>query len=182
MGTLYLVSTPIGNLGDLTLRALETLRSASLVVAEDTRHTRKLLAHYDVHAALLSYNEHSPPERVERILQAAGEGDVAVVTDAGTPGISDPGRALVAAAHAAGVRVSAAPGPSAVVTALALSGLPADGFLFLGFLPRRPSERQARLREVRDLPYPLILFEAPHRLVRTLEALELEIGERHVAT
>jgi 16S rRNA (cytidine1402-2'-O)-methyltransferase len=181
VGTLYLVSTPIGNLGDISLRALETLRGASLIVAEDTRHTRKLLAHYEIHRPLLSYNEHSPSSRQEQILQAAREGDVAVVTDAGTPGVSDPGRELVAAAQRTGVPVTAVPGPSAPITALVLSGLPAGSFTFLGFLPRRASERQERLREVRDLPHTLVLFEAPHRLLRTLEALEDELGDRPVA-
>ncbi|MDP9379657.1 MAG: 16S rRNA (cytidine(1402)-2'-O)-methyltransferase [Chloroflexota bacterium] len=181
VGTLYLVSTPIGNLGDISLRALDTLRSASLIVAEDTRHTRKLLTHYDIHGPLLSYNEHSPPARLGQILEALREGDVAAVTDAGTPGVSDPGRELVLAAYEEGLPVSAVPGPSAVLSALILSGLPTESFLFLGFLPRRPRERQEKLRQVRDLGYTLVLFEAPHRLLRTLEALEDELGDRPIA-
>ncbi len=178
MGVLYIVSTPIGNLGDVTLRALETLRAVPLIVAEDTRHTRKLLAHNDIHTRLLSYNEHSPPSRLEQILDALGEGDVALVTDAGTPAVSDPGRGLVLAAHEAGFSVSALPGPSAVLTALVLSGMDTSNFLFLGFLPRRPADRRAKLREARDLPYTLVLFEAPHRIRRTLQALREVLGDR----
>lgn len=181
VGTIYLVSTPIGNLGDITLRALETLRSVSLIAAEDTRHTRKLLSRYDIHCRLLSYNEHSPPGRLAEILQAAQNGDVAFVTDAGTPAVSDPGRAAVLAAVAEGIPVTTLPGASAVLSALVLSGLPAEGFMFLGFLPRRPRERARKLGEIRDLPYTLVLFEAPHRLVDTLQALEAELGDRPVA-
>lgn len=181
VGTLYIVSTPIGNLADISLRALDTLRSVSLIVAEDTRHTRKLLSHYDIHCRLLSYSEHSAPERLSQIVRATENGDVALVTDAGTPGVSDPGREVVNATAAAGVPVTAVPGPSAVLTALVLSGLPADGFLFLGFLPRRAGERRERLRAIRALPFTLVLYEAPHRLLATLEALYAELGDRPLA-
>ncbi len=182
MGVLYIVSTPIGNLGDITLRALERLREVSLVVAEDTRHTRKLLAHNDIHTRLLSYNEHSPPSRIGQILDALSEGDVALVTDAGTPAVSDPGRGLVLAAHDAGFSVSALPGASAVLTALVLSGMDTSEFLFLGFLPRRRADRREKLREARDLPYTLVLFEAPHRIRRTLQALHEVLGDRALST
>lgn len=181
VSTLYIVSTPIGNLRDISVRALDTLREVSLIVAEDTRHTRKLLTHYDIHRPLLSYNEHSPPRRLEEILDATRTADVAVVTDAGTPGISDPGRDLVSRARESGVEVFALPGPSAALTALVASGLPTENFVFLGFLPRKPRDRQAHLQRVRDLPFTLVLFEAPHRLLRTLQALEDELGDRVIA-
>lgn len=181
MGTIYLVSTPIGNLRDISLRALDILRESSLIVAEDTRHTRKLLTHYDIGGPLTSYNEHSPPRRLEEILAAAREADVAVVTDAGTPGISDPGRELVIHARNAGLDVSVLPGPSAALTALVASGLPTEGFIFLGFLPRKEQQRLEDLRRIRNLPFTLILFEAPHRLRRTLQTLEEELGDRTLA-
>ncbi len=181
MGTLYLVSTPIGNLGDVSVRALDTLRRVGLVVAEDTRRTRKLLSHYDIHCPLLSFNEHSPPERMERVLRAAQDTDVALVTDAGTPSVSDPGLQLLRAAVGAGISVSALPGPSAVLTALVLSGLPTDSFLFLGFLPRRAREREDKLCQVKPLETTIVLFEAPHRLVRTLEAVGAVLGDRPLA-
>ncbi len=181
VGTLYIVSTPIGNLRDISVRALDTLREVSLIVAEDTRHTRKLLTHYSIHSPLMSYNEHSPPRRLEEILDSVRTADVAVVTDAGTPGISDPGRDLVCKARESRVDVVAIPGSSAALTALVASGLPTESFVFLGFLSRKPRERQAQLQRVRDLPFTLVLFEAPHRLLRTLQVLEEELGDRVLA-
>lgn len=181
MGTLYIVSTPIGNLGDVTVRALDVLRGVVLVAAEDTRRTRKLLSYYEIHCRLTSLNEHSSPGRVREVVEAAREGNVAVLTDAGTPGISDPGRDAVLAAIEAGVEVTALPGPSAVLSAVVLSGMEADGFCFLGFLPRAARDRAARLAEVRAISVPLVFFEAPHRLARTLEALERELGDRPCA-
>ena len=181
LGTLYVVGTPIGNLEDLSLRAARVLREVSLVAAEDTRVTRRLLNHVEAHPRLLSFNEHNWQDRMESILQALDTGDVALVTDAGMPGISDPGPKLVAEASARGVRIESVPGPSAVTTALAVSGLPADAFLFLGFLPRRRRDRQARLREVADTPVSLVLFEAPHRLRAALEDVALVFGDRSVA-
>ncbi len=181
MGTLYLVSTPIGNLGDISVRALDTLRRVGLVVAEDTRRTRKLLTHYDIHCPLLSFNEHSPPERMERVLRAVQDTDVALVTDAGTPSVSDPGLQILRAAVGEGISVSALPGPSAVLTALVLSGLPTDTFLFLGFLPRRAREREDKLLQIKPLETTIVLFEAPHRLVRTLEAVGAVLGDRPLA-
>ena len=180
-GTLYVVGTPIGNLEDLSLRAARVLREVSLVAAEDTRVTRRLLNHVEAHPRLLSFNEHNWQDRMESILQALDTGDVALVTDAGMPGISDPGPKLVAEASARGVRIESVPGPSAVTTALAVSGLPADSFLFLGFLPRRRRDRQARLREVADTPVSLVLFEVPHRLRAALEDVALVFGDRSVA-
>ena len=168
MPTLYVVATPIGNLEDMTLRGLRVLREVSLIAAEDTRTTRKLLSHYDIHTPLTSYYDHNKDQKLPQVLQALEQGDVALVSDAGTPGISDPGLELVRAAAAAGFPVVPVPGPSSVVTALAVSGIPADRFLFLGFLPRSKGERQALLRSVAAMPFTLVIFEAPHRLQRSL--------------
>ena len=179
--TLYVVGTPIGNLEDLSPRAARVLREVALVAAEDTRVTRRLLAHIGARPRLLSFHENNWRDRLERILDALETGDAALVSDAGMPGISDPGRELVAAAGARGFRVESVPGPSAVTTALAVSGLAADSFLFLGFLPRRKRERQARLREVCDSRTTLVLFEAPHRVRATLEDIALVLGERPIA-
>ena len=180
-GTLYVVGTPIGNLEDLSPRAARVLREAALVAAEDTRVTRRLLSHLGARPRLLSFHEHNWRERLEQVLQALEQGDVALVSDAGMPGVSDPGRELVAAAAARGVRIESVPGPSAVTTALALSGLPADAFQFLGFLPRRRRERQERLREAAGSPLTLVLFEAPHRLRAALEDISGIFGGRSIA-
>lgn len=181
MPSLYIVATPIGNLEDITLRALRVLKEANLIAAEDTRTTRKLLARYDIHTPLTSYHDHNRVQKIPVIISALEEGDVALVSDAGTPGISDPGLELVQAAADMGVPVVSIPGPSAVVTALAASGIPSDHFLFLGFLPRRKGERQGILRSVSELPYALVLFEAPHRLQRTLADLREVLGDRPMA-
>ena len=181
VGTLYLVSTPIGNLEDITLRALRVLRDVSLIAAEDTRTTRKLLAHYDIHARLISYNEHNRRTRTPRLLAALTEGDVALVSEAGTPAISDPGQHLVAAAWEAGARVVPVPGPSVLTAALAASGLSTQRFLFLGFLPRQPGPLRKLLRSVRDAAETLVAFEAPHRMRRTLAILIEELGDREAA-
>ena len=180
-GILYIVGTPIGNLEDLSLRAARVLREVALVAAEDTRVARRLLNHIGAHPRLVSFHEHNWRERLEPVLQALETGDAALVSDAGMPGVSDPGRELVAAAAARGIRVESVPGPSAVTTALAVSGLPADAFQFLGFLPRRRRERQARLREASVSPLTLALFEAPHRLRATLEDIALTFGDRPIA-
>ncbi|MGQ9667760.1 MAG: 16S rRNA (cytidine(1402)-2'-O)-methyltransferase [Anaerolineae bacterium] len=181
MGTLYLVATPIGNLEDITLRALQVLKEVSLIAAEDTRTTRKLLARYAISTPMVSFHEHSPPARLAELLEALAQGDVAVVSEAGMPGISDPGYRLVQEAIAAGFPIVPIPGPSAVTTALAASGLPADRFLFLGFLPARASARRKVLAEISSLPYTLICFEAPHRIIETLvDALEI-LGDRRLA-
>jgi 16S rRNA (cytidine1402-2'-O)-methyltransferase len=181
MGTLYVVATPIGNLEDITLRALRVLREAPLIAAEDTRHTRKLLNHFGIATRALSYHQHSPAAREEAILGALAAGDVALVTDAGMPGISDPGQPLVAAALAAGHTVVPVPGPTAVIAALAASGLPSDQFTFLGFLPRRSAERRQALADVRALPHTLICYEAPHRLLACLDDLLAVLGDRPAA-
>ena len=182
MGTLYLVATPIGNLEDITLRALRILREVDLVAAEDTRQTRKLLHHYKIDAQLLSYHEHNKEQRKKRILEALEQGNVALVSDAGTPGLSDPGFELVQAALDGEHTVSSIPGPSAPITALVASGLPTDAFLFLGYLPRRPHERKKFLQSVTHESRTLLLFEVPHRLNQTLEEIEGFLGqERQLA-
>ena len=179
--TLFVVGTPIGNLEDLSPRAARVLRSVPLVTAEDTRVARRLLAHLEARPRLLSFNEHNWRERLEPVLQALEQGDVALVSDAGMPAISDPGRELVEAAAAGGKRIESVPGPSALTTALAVSGLPADSFLFLGFLPRRGRERREKLREVVSSPHTIVLFEAPHRIRATLEDILAIFGDRPMA-
>lgn len=172
-GTLHLVATPIGNLGDLSPRAVEVLAGATLVCCEDTRRTGRLLQHAGVRAARLAVcNEHTERQRVDEVLEILGSGgDVAVVSDAGTPGLSDPGEHLVRAAVEAGHRVSAVPGPSAAVMALVISGLPAGRHVFEGFLPRSGRERTERLRDIARERRTTVLYEAPHRMERTLRDL-----------
>jgi 16S rRNA (cytidine1402-2'-O)-methyltransferase len=180
MGQLYVVSTPIGNLEDITLRALRSLREAALIVAEDTRHTRKLLQHYQIETPCMSYHEHNKLLRRDAILAALDQGDVALVSDAGTPALSDPGYDLVVACIEAGHTVTPVPGPSAPMAALVASGLATTSFYYVGFLPRRSRERQAALRSLAPLDTTLICFEAPHRLVATLsDALEV-LGDRPI--
>ena len=181
MGTLYIVGTPIGNLEDLSLRAARVLGQVALVAAEDTRVTRRLLNHLGVRPRLTSFHQYSSEEKATELLLALEVGDVALVTDAGMPGVSDPGNELVARAAAAGIRVETVPGPSAVTTALAASGFPGDSFEFLGFLPRRRKERLQRLRDVAAREHPLVMFEAPHRLRAALEDLESVFGDRPLA-
>ncbi len=176
MPTLYLVSTPIGNLEDITLRALRVLREVSLIAAEDTRRTRQLLRHYDIATPLLSFHEHNKSERIPRLLNALRQGEVALVSDAGTPLVNDPGYELVVAAIEAGFRVVPVPGPSAPLAALVASGLPTDAFLYLGYLPRKAGERRQRLRQVASLPYTLIFLETPQRLRSALDDLTAVLG------
>jgi 16S rRNA (cytidine1402-2'-O)-methyltransferase len=181
MGTLYLVSTPIGNLEDITLRALRVLRAVPLIAAEDTRTTRKLLSHYDIHTPLTSYNEHNRRAKTPHLLEALAQGDLALVSEAGTPAISDPGQHLVAAAWEAGFRVVPVPGPSVLTAALSVSGLSTRRFLYLGFLPRQAGAIRRLLRSVRDRAETLVAFEAPHRLRATLAILREELGDRRAA-
>jgi 16S rRNA (cytidine1402-2'-O)-methyltransferase len=181
MGTLYLVATPIGNLEDISLRALQVLRSAVLIAAEDTRQTHKLLQRYEIDTPSISYHEHNKLSRVSRILEALSGGDVALVSDAGTPGLNDPGFELVREVLAAGYSVSAVPGASAPVMALVISGLPTDAFVYLGYLPKKSSERRQKLNEVALLPYTLIFLETPHRLQDALLDLEAGLGNRQIA-
>jgi 16S rRNA (cytidine1402-2'-O)-methyltransferase len=181
MPVLYVVATPIGNLEDVTLRALRVLREVSLIAAEDTRTTRKLLSHHGIRARLLSYNEHNKAARIPRLIAALRDGDVALVSEGGTPAISDPGLDLVAAAVAAGFAVTPIPGPSAVTAALAVSGLPTRQFTYLGFLPRRGGERRRLLASLRHDPRTVLAFESPHRLRRSLEDMLKEWGDRRLA-
>jgi 16S rRNA (cytidine1402-2'-O)-methyltransferase len=178
-GTLYIVATPIGNLEDITHRALRVLRDVDIIACEDTRHTRKLLNHYSIKTKVISYHDHNERERAVELLKALASGEnVAIVSDAGTPSISDPGFRLVKEASTQGITVVALPGPTALIAALVASGLPTDEFFFAGFLPARSGARRARLAELRELPATLIFYEAPHRIAATLrDALDM-LGER----
>lgn len=180
MGTLYVVPTPIGNLDDITLRALNVLRAVSLIAAEDTRHTAKLLTHFAIHTPTTSYFEHNKLTKLDRILNALETGDVALISDAGTPGLSDPGYELIRAAIDRGHPIVPLPGPMAAITALVASGLPTDAFVFGGFLPRKSGERQHALEAVKDDRRTLIFYEAPHRLIDTLIDLRAVCGERSI--
>lgn len=180
MGTLYLVATPIGNLEDISFRALRLLGQVGLIAAEDTRHTKKLLDHYQIRAELVSYHEHNKLSRVDRIIAGLAQGDVALVSDAGMPGLNDPGYELVKAVITAGYPVSPVPGPSAPLAALVSSGLPTDAFLYLGYLARKPAERRRQLAAVVEAPQTLIFLETPHRLLEALHDIEKVLGNRQV--
>jgi 16S rRNA (cytidine1402-2'-O)-methyltransferase len=181
-GTLFVVATPIGNLGDLSERARDTLASVDVVACEDTRVTGKLLHHVGVRARMVSYHEHNESRRAPELLARLESGeDVALVSDAGTPLVSDPGYRLVAAAREAGIAVRAVPGPSALLAALAVAGLPTSSFTFAGFLPSRGSARSRALEALRGLPHTLVLFEAPTRAARLLGELSETLGPRPAA-
>jgi len=178
-GTLYLVGTPIGNLEDITLRALRVLGEADVIAAEDTRVTRALLARHAIRGRMLSYHEHSGRGRLQELLGLLRDGKrVALVSDAGMPGVSDPGAQLVRSCVEAGIPVAVVPGPTAASAALALSGLPTKEYLFLGFLPSRPAARRAALRRAAAHPGAIICFEAPHRLRQSLEDIHAVLGDR----
>jgi 16S rRNA (cytidine1402-2'-O)-methyltransferase len=180
--TLFLVSTPIGNLEDITLRALRVLREVALIAAEDTRHTAKLLSHFDIRTPTTSFYEQVEHERTPRLVARLEAGDsIALVSDAGTPGVSDPGYRLVTAALAAGLRVEAVPGASSLLAALVPSGLPTSSFSFVGFPPARQQARDRWLTSLADRPETLVLFEAPHRVRETLEAVRRVLGNRQIA-
>lgn len=181
MSTLFLVATPIGNLEDLSPRAQRILGEVKLIAAEDTRHSRKLLTHFDIHTPLTSYFEHNQQDKLDQVLAGLTSGDVALISDAGTPAINDPGYLLVRAALDAGHQVSPIPGPSAPIAALAASGLPTDHFLYLGYPPQKSGERRKAFDDVAALPYTLVMLESPHRLLPTLEDLLASLGERQVA-
>ncbi|MDO8479149.1 MAG: 16S rRNA (cytidine(1402)-2'-O)-methyltransferase [Candidatus Rokubacteria bacterium] len=177
-GTLYVVATPIGNLEDITLRALRVLKEVGLVACEDTRRTRTLLTHFGIHVPVTSYFEHNKLAKGPAILKTLSEGkSVALVTDAGTPGISDPGFLLVREAREAGIPVVPVPGPSAVVAALSAAGIPADSFVFDGFLPVKPGKRVHRLEALRELEMTLVCYESPHRILAALEAIGQVFGQ-----
>ena len=177
---LYVVATPIGNLEDITLRALRILGEAKLIAAEDTRTTRKLLARYEIRTPLLSFHQHNYVRQIPKVLEALAGGDVALVSDAGVPTLSDPGAELVEKALELGITVTPIPGPSAVTAALSASGLPADRFMFVGFLPRRRTERLRLLQELAGIDNTLVVFEAPHRLRNTLEDILSTWGDRRI--
>lgn len=180
MGALYVVATPIGNLEDITIRALAILKQVSLIAAEDTRQTRKLLMRYGIDTPMTSYYEHNKLVKLDYLLKVLREKDVALVSEAGTPGISDPGYELIRAAIAASVPVVPIPGPSAVIAALAVSGLPTDQFTFVGFLPRRRAERHARLESLATENRTTVAYEAPHRLIETLGDIVEILGNRQL--
>ena len=180
-GTLYVVATPLGNLEDVTLRALRVLKEVAVIACEDTRRTRILLSHFGIHVPVTSYFEHNKLRKGARLIETLEHGQsVALVTDAGTPGISDPGFLLVKQAREAGVPVVPVPGPSAVVTALSAAGVPADRFVFDGFLPVKPGRRVHRLEALRDLEMTVVCYESPHRILAALDAIALVFGEREI--
>jgi len=178
-GKLYLVATPIGNLQDISLRAIENLRAVDLIACEDTRHSQKLLNHLGVKKKLVSYHEHNEQARSAGLIEQIAQGaSIAVISDAGTPAINDPGYRIVQQAIEEGIDVVSIPGPSAVIAALAGSGLPTDSFFFGGFLPARKGERKSRLRELTDIPGTLAFYEAPHRVAAALADCLEELGDR----
>ena len=180
MGTLYLVATPIGNLEDMSPRAVRILREASLIAAEDTRHSGKLLKHFEIATPITSYFEHNKLDKLDFILEKLSTGDVALISDAGMPGVNDPGYELVKAALEANYDIRPVPGPSAPITALTVSGLPTDSFLYLGYLPHKTSERHRRLGEVESQPYTLVFLESPYRIVESLEDIFSILGDRKI--
>lgn len=182
-GMLYLCATPIGNLQDITLRVIETLRTVDLIAAEDTRNSKKLLNHFDIHTPLTSYHEYNKTDKARTLIRKMEEGaDIALITDAGTPAISDPGEVLVRMCHEAGIRVTSLPGPCACITALTLSGLPARRFVFEGFLPGKEEkkEREKVLARLKDETHTIILYAAPHDLERDLSDLYDALGARKI--
>ena len=184
-GTLYLCATPIGNLEDITFRVLRTLKEADLIAAEDTRHSIKLLNHFDIKTPMTSYHEYNKVEKARKLVKKLQEGiDIALITDAGTPGISDPGEELVRQCFEAGVRVTSLPGPAACITALTMSGQPARRFCFEAFLPNGKAdkkERQRILEELKRETRTMVIYEAPHHLLQTLKDLEEALGERSIS-
>ena len=181
MSTLYVVATPIGNLEDISLRAIETLRRVELIAAEDTRKTRRLLTTYDIKTPMTSYYEHNKITKLDYILRRLEKEDIALVSEAGTPGVSDPGYELIVAASRKGIPVVPIPGPSAVITALTVSGLATDRFTYLGFLPRRAGDRRKTLESIAGEPGTIVALEAPHRLQATLKAMLAILGDRRIA-
>lgn len=180
-GTLYLCATPIGNLGDMTPRVIETLREVDVIAAEDTRNSIKLLNHFDIHTPMTSYHEYNKVEKAHQLIGQLQAGqNIGLITDAGTPAISDPGEVLVKMCHESGITVTSLPGPAACITALTLSGLSTRRFCFEGFLPSDKKEKKEILKELANESRTIILYEAPHHLIRTLEELHGALGERRI--
>lgn len=177
---LYLVATPIGNLEDMSFRAVRTLQEVDLIAAEDTRHSGKLLKHFDIKTPLVSFHEHSDDGKIQQLVSQMTTADVALISDAGTPGLSDPGYRLVRAAIDAGIGITPIPGPAAAIAGLVTSGLPTDQFLFMGFLPRQTGKRQNALKAVQHLTCTLIAYESPHRLPALLDDISAVLGDRPV--
>lgn len=178
---LYIVSTPIGNIKDITLRAIETLKGVDLIAAEDTRHTKKLLTEYGITTKLTSYYDHNKDTKSKQLLKYLVEGrDIALVTDAGTPGISDPGYVLIKLAREYAIDIDVLPGPTALIAALTLSGLPTDAFIFEGFLPVKPGKRAKRLAALAEETRTVIFYESPHRLLKALEAIRTELVDPEI--
>nr|MCR5591000.1 16S rRNA (cytidine(1402)-2'-O)-methyltransferase [Lachnospiraceae bacterium] len=181
-GTLYLCATPIGNLSDITERVLETLKSADIIAAEDTRNSMKLLNRFGIKVPLTSYHEYNKYDKAEELIGKMKSGqNVALITDAGTPGISDPGEVIANMCHKEGIRVTSLPGPCALITALSMSGFPARRFVFEGFLPSEKKERREILNELADETRTIILYEAPHHLKKTIAELYEALGDRNIA-
>tara|TARA_Y100000588_G_scaffold63577_1_gene63206 strand:+ start:23205 stop:24050 length:846 start_codon:yes stop_codon:yes gene_type:complete len=180
INSLYVVTTPIGNLEDITFRAIRILKDVSLIAAEDTRVTRKLLTKYSINTKLISFNEHNKHIRIPKLLKEIKLGDIAIVSDAGTPGINDPAAELVMEFRKSGIGVFTIPGPSAVTAALSISGIVADAFIHLGFLPRKKSVRQKVLKEFSHSKYPVVIFESPHRILGLLEDINVILGDRKI--
>lgn len=181
MPSLYIIATPIGNLEDITLRALRLLSEVALIAAEDTRVTRRLLSRYDIHTPLTSFNEHNQAAKIPMLIAALADADVALVSDAGTPGVNDPAQTLALTAHKAGCPVVAVPGASAVTAAVAVSGLASDGFVYLGFLPRKRGERVNLLKSLAKQQRALVAFESPRRLRQSLPDMLDALGDRRIA-
>jgi 16S rRNA (cytidine1402-2'-O)-methyltransferase len=178
-GTLYVCATPIGNLADITLRVLDTLRQVDFIAAEDTRHSRKLLLHYRINTPLISYHQHNEKTRSQELILKLKEGlALALITDAGMPGISDPGSEIIRSCYTENIKVDVLPGPNAALTALVLSGMSGGNFAFQGFLPANSGESRRKLQEYCELPMPQIFYEAPHRLIATLKLLKEVFGDR----
>ncbi len=179
--SLYVVATPIGNLGDITFRAIETLKKVSLIACEDTRYTRKLLSHYDIHTPLTSYYEYNKIKKLDYLLGELKNGkDIALVSDSGTPGISDPGFLIITEAIKNQIPVLSIPGPSAVISALATAGLPTDSFVFEGFLPRKKGRLRKALIEIASLERTVVFYESPHRITTTLKIMQETIGNTYI--
>jgi len=181
MSILFLVATPIGNLEDLSFRAMRILKEVPLIGAEDTRRSRTLLKHYQIETPLTSYHDHNKESKTQFLLDHLLDNDLALISDAGTPGINDPGYYLLKAVLAAGHQVIPVPGPSAPIAAISASGLPSDQFVYLGYLPRKSQARQKNLEHVKDLPWTLIFLETPHRLLKSLQDIEQVLGDREMA-